>query len=67
MYVNINGLLEEKGKTKYWLANEIGYEYASLLKLSQNSTRSIQFEILEKLCKALDCKVGDILIIEDES
>lgn len=64
--VNIDKLLQKKGKTKYWLFKETGISQHNLKKLMIGDTTSIKFENLIKICKALDCNVEDVLkIVED--
>lgn len=58
---NLNELLEKKGKSLYWLAQETGISYPTLHKISKNETDSIKFIILESICKTLDCKIEELL------
>lgn len=62
--IKINKLLEEKQKTRYWLAKKIGMTHQNLTKLANNQTESIKFSYLEKLCDVLECSPNDILSIE---
>ncbi len=62
--IKINELLEEKQKTRYWLAKEIGMTHQNLTKLANNQTESIKFDYLEKICDVLECSPNDILSIE---
>lgn len=64
MYVDISSVLQSRNRTRYWLAKEIDCSYQSLLKLCQNETTSVSFDLLEKICIALDCTPSEILIIE---
>ena len=43
------------------LAAEIGITEANLSLLRTGKVKGIRFETLEALCKALDCKPGDLL------
>ncbi|HBF6471974.1 TPA: helix-turn-helix domain-containing protein [Clostridioides difficile] len=61
MNIQINNLLESKGKTRYWLAKQVGMTHQNLTKLANNKTESIKFESLEKICLALECSPNDIL------
>ncbi|WP_219670792.1 helix-turn-helix domain-containing protein [Clostridioides difficile] len=54
-------LLDKKGKTRYWLAKEIGIKQQSLNKIASNETVSIRFDILEKICTTLECTPNDVL------
>ena len=64
MYINIDNLLKEKGKTRYWLSKKINLSYPNLKKLADNETSSIKFEIIENICIALNCSPNDIFIFE---
>lgn len=61
MIILIDDILEQQNKTRYWLSKAIGYSYPSLMKLCNNETDSIRFDILEKLCDTLGCTPNDIL------
>lgn len=61
MKIQIDTLLEQQNKTRYWLAKETGIYYANIKKLCDNNTTSIKFEMLNKICDVLDCEPGDII------
>ena len=63
MIINIDKILDNKGKTRYWLAKEVGITYPNLVKLCNNKTESIKFDILNKICNILECTPNDILTI----
>lgn len=63
--IKIDELLKLKGKTKYWLSKETGITYPNLDKLIKNETSSIKFDFLEKICKALECDLTDIIEFVD--
>ena len=63
MKINIDEILKQKNKTRYWLAKEIGITYPNIVKLCNNETESIKFNILEKACIVLECTPNDICII----
>lgn len=65
MKVNISKIAYEKGLSLRGLSKQVGCSYSNLLKLSDNKTCSIRFDILEKLCYALECGVEEILVIEN--
>lgn len=64
--LRIEELLEEQGKTLYWLAKESGVDYQGLYRFKTGKAHGIRFNALEGICKALDCAPGDLLVIEDE-
>lgn len=47
------------------LAQEIGISEQNLSLLRQGRVKGVRFETLDKICKALDCKPGDILDQDD--
>lgn len=47
------------------LAREIGISEQNLSLLRQGRVKGVRFETLDKICKALDCKPGDILDQDD--
>ncbi|MBA4688580.1 MAG: helix-turn-helix transcriptional regulator [Candidatus Galacturonibacter soehngenii] len=65
MYIKINDLLNYQNKTKYWLAQETNISYQSIHKLCSNDSSSIKFEMIEKICKALNCTPNDIFDISN--
>ena len=65
--LKIRELLDEKGKTKYWLHNQINMDYNNLSRLMNNETDTIRFENIEKLCNILDCTPNELMeIVPDE-
>lgn len=55
MKIHIDDILNNKNKTRYWLAKKTDLNYASLVKLCENITTSIRFDTLEKICNILNC------------
>lgn len=53
--------LETKEKTMYWLAANTGITYPTIHKITNNQTNAIRFEILDKICTALECEITDII------
>lgn len=66
MYIAIDKMLKKRGVSRYRLSKEINYSYQRLMKLANNETKSISFDILEAICIYLDCTPSDILIIEKD-
>jgi putative transcriptional regulator len=67
-YKKLWKLLIDKDMKKKDLCKEAGISTASVTKMGKNGY--VATEILEKVCKALDCKVEDIMEItpdEDKS
>lgn len=60
--LNVLKLLEERGKTKYWLYKQIDMSYQNYNKMVNNKSKSIQYSIVEQMCEALDCTPNDLLV-----
>ena len=57
----IDGVLGERGHSFYWLAKETGVSHTTLWRLKKGHSRGINFETLEKICRALACQPGDVI------
>ena len=66
-YKKLWKLLIDKDMKKKDLRATAGISWASVTKLSKGET--VSMEVLMKICKALDCNIGDImdLIPEEET
>ena len=66
-YKKLWKLLIDKDMKKKDLLSTAGISWASVTKLSKGET--VSMEVLMKICKALDCNIGDImdLIPEEET
>lgn len=60
IHLRIKELLEEKGRTKYWLHNQMNIDYHNLSRMMKDETSSIRFENIEKLCAILECTPNDL-------
>ena len=58
--LNVLEILKKKGKTKYWLYNQLEMSYTNFNNIVMNKTKSIKYENIEKFCKILDCKPNDL-------
>ena len=54
-------VLEEQGKTKYWLCKRLGMHYVSFNKMVNNQTLSIRFDTLDRMATLLDVTPGELL------
>jgi len=63
--MNVQNLLNEKGKTRYWLVKEMQTTYKTVNKLCDNTLTGLQLETIEKLCDILDCTPDDLFLLED--
>ena len=60
-------ILKEQNHSKYWLYKQMELRYQNLNRMVQNETSSIKFENLEKLCSILNCSIGDLFEITNNT
>lgn len=64
--VHLSKLLGERKMKISDLSNATGLHRNGLSKLYKEETDGIKFETLEKICKVLDCEIGELFeIVED--
>ena len=61
--LNVQALLEERGKTRYWLYKQLGMSYQNFKNMIDNKTQSIRYDRIETLCLLLDCTPNDLMKI----
>jgi putative transcriptional regulator len=64
--LRIEQLLEERGKTFYWLAKETGIGHTSIWRLRHGEAKTISLDYLERICRALECEPGELLELVDD-
>lgn len=60
-------LLDERGKSLYWLRQQTKVSYPALLRLAHNKIRKVDLDVLDKVCQALECDPGAIMVKRDEN
>lgn len=65
MKISIQSKLNEKGMTRYELAKHIGVTYPTIDNIYKGNSTSIKLDILESICRELDCSPSEILIFDD--
>ena len=64
--IRVDELLEEHGRSFYWLAKETGISHTTLWRLKKGKALGINFDTLEKICRGLNCQPGDVLGLASE-
>jgi putative transcriptional regulator len=64
--IRVDELLEERGRTFYWLAKETGISHSTLWRLKKGKSVGINFATLERICQMLSCQPGDVLRLVSE-
>jgi putative transcriptional regulator len=60
--VRLKELLKGREKSLYWLAAASGVTYNTLHAVANGKRDSIHFPTLEKICEALDCQAGEVIV-----
>ena len=58
--LRIDELLQQAGRTVYWLGKQPGLTDMTVYRLRHGKTGAIKFETIEALCNALGCEPGDL-------
>ncbi len=61
--LNVLEILENKGKSKYWLFQQLDMTYTNFNNIITNKTKSIRYANIEKFCELLDCSPNDLFTI----
>lgn len=64
--LNVLSLLEQKGKTKYWLYKQLGMSYQNFNKMVNNETKSIRYDNIEVMCQLLECTPNELFLITED-
>jgi putative transcriptional regulator len=66
--VRLKAMLEARGRTRYWLAKETGIQFNTLTRIERaDLTNRIELSTLDKICRALQCQPGDLLVWIDDT
>lgn len=62
MKVLLKKVRTERGLSQNKLAQQIGTTLQNIQKIEYGNTKGIQYDVLSKLCKVLNCQPGDLLV-----
>lgn len=60
-------MLEQQGKTKYWLWKQLGMSYQNFNRMINNETKSIRYDTLDAMCAIFNCTPNDLLIYDEDN
>ena len=60
----LDEILEAQVMTLAALAEAVGVTVVNLSVLKNNRAKAVRFSTLTAICEALDCQIGDILVLE---
>jgi putative transcriptional regulator len=64
IHCRLDELLEAKGMTLTRLSEVVGVSIVNLSVLKNDRARAIRFSTLRAICEALECEVGELLVVE---
>lgn len=67
IHCRLDELLEAKGMTLTELSRRVGVSLVNLSVLKNDHAKAIRFSTLSAVCDALDCQVGDLLVVTGRS
>lgn len=65
MKVKLNEMLKAKERNLNWLSKKCNISYSTLYNFANNNTNAVSYPVLESICEILNCKIDDILEIEE--
>lgn len=65
--VNLDVMMAKRKMSLNELSEKVGITLANLSILKNNKAKAIRFSTLDAICKALDCKVEDIIEFVEDS
>jgi putative transcriptional regulator len=63
IHCRLDELLEARGMTLTELSRAVGVSLVNLSVLKNDRAKAIRFSTLTAICAALDCQVGDLLVV----
>lgn len=66
IHCRLDELLAERGMTLTALSERVGVSLVNLSVLKNDRARAIRFSTLTALCEALNCDVGDLLVLRPD-
>lgn len=64
--VTLDVMMAKRKMSVTELSEQVGITMANISILKNGKARAIRFETLEKICRALDCQPGDLLVYEKD-
>jgi putative transcriptional regulator len=64
--LKLDEMLRERNITAYALHIKSGLHQSVISKIKRNMSKALQLDVLDTLCKALECQPGDLMTCENE-
>ncbi|HEY0249000.1 MAG TPA: helix-turn-helix transcriptional regulator [Gryllotalpicola sp.] len=63
VHCRLDELLAERGMTLTQLSERVGVSVVNLSVLKNDRAKAIRYSTLEAICRALDCGIGELLVL----
>jgi putative transcriptional regulator len=63
--LKLDELLTERNLTAYALAKKTGLHQSVISKIRRNESQALRLDVLDKLCAALECQPGDLIVSDN--
>jgi putative transcriptional regulator len=61
----IDQMLEKRGRSAYWLANELGIGHGNLYRYRKGQINAVNLKLLARMCALLECTPGDLVLLQE--
>ncbi len=65
--LKLDELLTERNLTAYALAKKTGLHQSVISKIRRNESQALRLDVLDKLCVALECQPGDLIVSDNRT
>ena len=65
--IELEGLLQDRGVSLYEFCKVADISYQQGTDIAKRRTTGISFEVLEKVCVYLNCKISEVLVLESDA
>ena len=62
--IKLQEILDKEERSLNWVSTKTGISYSTLHKLNNNETKSISFDVLEKICLLFKISVSELIEIK---
>src|SRR5215470_7512903 len=60
--LRLNEVLEQRGKTLYWLWKQTDIRYATIWQMAKGKVSRLNMDTLDRICEVLECQPGDLVV-----
>ncbi len=65
--LRLDDVLGTRERSAYWLSQQTGIAQNVLWKMRHQKTNGIKWDTLERICQALECQPGDLIVLVEDS